>query len=317
MIATLDGDLHYRWSYQQNDPLGLDEAKLFLLRWEEQEGENPIMPGAADTFQPPRQWIDGNTEIEGENIVLWYVPLLKTKKGGPWWCMPDPSPDFTPCEAVLRAEPAGPLPTAEEIAQTLAQISPTPEPSPTAENEIQAATPAPTAVASISNIEADTVPELFLNAGCTVCHVIGELGEQNKVGPDLTHISQVAAERVADQSAAEYVRRSILFPNEFITADCPNGPCLGNIMPVNYGERLTALQLEQMVDYLLNQPSVPLTPTAAPIAQSATLSPQPTADPANPINRPAPAAQTNAFSLVIWLLFGISAVFLIFLSRRR
>ena len=61
-----------------------------------------VFPGPGDTYIPPRQWINGDP-LSGENIVLWYVPLLKTKKGGPYWCQPDPEPAYSPCDSILRA----------------------------------------------------------------------------------------------------------------------------------------------------------------------------------------------------------------------
>ena len=71
-LATIDGDLHYRWSMEETDPLGRDEGYLFLLQFNENEGEGPIVTGPGDTYIPPRQWIDGD-DLSGENIVLWHV----------------------------------------------------------------------------------------------------------------------------------------------------------------------------------------------------------------------------------------------------
>ena len=99
-LATYDGDISYRWHMQRTDPLGLDESRFFILQDNEGEGEGPVVTGPGDTFQPPRQWLNDDP-VSGEDVVFWYVPLLNTKKGGPWWCMPDPDPDFSPCEAIL------------------------------------------------------------------------------------------------------------------------------------------------------------------------------------------------------------------------
>ena len=115
-LATFDGDVHYRWRMERNDPLSLDEARFFGVLQKEDEGQGAIPPGPGDTYEPPRQWLDGDP-LSGEDIILWFVPSLKTKKGGPWYCMPDPEPDFSPCEAILQAQPAGELvqPTEEEV----------------------------------------------------------------------------------------------------------------------------------------------------------------------------------------------------------
>jgi hypothetical protein len=224
------------------DPLGLDEARFFILKENEMEGEQPLSPGPGDTFQPPRQWLN-NEAVFGEDIVLWYVPLLKTKKTEPIWCLPDPEPGINQCEAILRVEMTEelPQPTAEELAEMNATATPaptdtavTPEPSPT---------PRP--------VQGDTIEEIILNAGCAACHAIGPLGEARKVGPDLSAIGYEATGRIPDVSAAAYIRQSILEPNYALAPACPNGPCLANIMPQDYSQRLTSVQVEMIVDYLL------------------------------------------------------------------
>lgn len=251
-FAIFDGDLHYRWSYIGEDPLGLDEAKGFFLRQNEGEGDNPILTGAANTFQPPRQWIDGET-LSGRNVVLWYVPLLKTKKGGPWYCMPEPAEEFTPCEAILRASPGGELPTAEELAAILPTATPTIEVDPNA-------SPTPTLIPTMTStpppssfFDGDDAETLILNAGCAACHVIGEIGDHGKVGPDLTNFWETAVARGEElgMTPQDYTRQSLLDPNAYIVESCPNDACLANIMPDYYGERLNAAQLETIIDYLL------------------------------------------------------------------
>jgi hypothetical protein len=252
-LATFDGDLHYRWSMARTDPLGLDEGYLFLLQKNDMEGEGPITTGPGDTFIPPRQWIDGDP-LSGEDIVVWHVPLLYTKKGDPWWCMPDPDPDFSPCDAILRAEPAGELrqPTAEELAAGQPA-----EPTPSA-TEDPAASPAPSPTSR--PIEGEDAEAILLNAGCVSCHQIGSLGEAHKVGPDLTWIGYNATGRVPGMPAEVYIRQSIVEPNAYLAPECPNGPCMANIMPRDYGSRLSEGQLQVLVDYLLQQQGPEPTP---------------------------------------------------------
>ena len=241
-LATGSGDLLYLWRFLATDPLGLDEARIFVLKENELEGEQPLAPGPGDTFQPPRQWLN-DEPISGEAIVVWYVPLLKTKKMEPLWCMPDPEPGLNQCEAILRVQIANalPQPTAEE----LAEMSETPVPlaTETAVTPPPAATPRP--------VQGDSVEEIILNAGCGACHAIGPIGEGRKVGPDLSAIGYEATERIPGISAADYLRQSIVDPNYALAPTCPNGPCLPNIMPKDYGQRLTPAQVELMVDYLL------------------------------------------------------------------
>jgi hypothetical protein len=315
-LATFSGDLHYRWRYLPLDPLGLDDAKLFLLRGQEDEneGDGPILPGQANTFEPPRQWLD-DEPLSGEHFVVWYVPLLTTKKGGPWWCMPDPAPEVSPCTAVLRIEPAGDLPTAVELQATLtaqAQTTPTPQPTPT--RPAPAPTPAEQTPPT-SEPEAQDDPVIIMqNAGCFACHIVGPHGTHSTVGPDLTDIATIASERLSGMKAREYVRRSILYPNEFIAPACPEGPCLGNIMPNYYGERLTANELELVLDYLLAGEWTVAQEEIEAETEAPTTTPNitPTA-PDTPQPNPAPT------SPYLWLIIGIPLLllFLLWLAKKR
>jgi hypothetical protein len=63
-------------------------------------------------------------------------------------------------------------------------------------------------------------------------------------------------------SAETYIRQSIVEPNAYLAPECPNGPCLANIMPRDYGQRLLPQQVETLVVYLLAQQSPPPTPAA-------------------------------------------------------
>ncbi len=307
-LATFDGDMHYRWSMERTDPLGLDEAYLFLLQWGEQEGEGPITTGPGDTFIPPRQWIDGEA-LSGENIVLWYVPILNSKKGGPWWCMPDPEPDFTPCEAILRGEPAGELqqPSAEELADLQAQIAATPTSVPPTTAPEPTATPHP--------IDGSTAEEIILNAGCGACHQIGTMGEAHKVGPDLTYIGLTAGERVPDMSAEDYIRQSIMEPNAYLAPECPNTPCLPGIMPQNFHLRLTDQQLEMLVSFLMNQRG----PGPAPeqIGSGQPASPAPKAVSAGKVATPPPATVLPSTTIGILIILLVAAISLFLVWKNR
>lgn len=241
-LYTQDGDLGYRWRAVANDPLGVDEARLFAVQAHEGEGDGPIATGPADTYQPPRQYIDGEP-LSGENVVLWYVPVLKTKQGGPWWCMPDPDPDFSPCTAILRAEPAGEMPAPEPTSGAATRTTPTHTPPPTVDPAVLAATPRP-----IAGADAQTI---IAGAGCGGCHLITEIGEAGKVGPNLSYVGLTAGGRVPGMSAAGYLRQSITDPNVYLAPECPNGPCLAGVMPQNYQVRLSAEQIDLVVDFLL------------------------------------------------------------------
>jgi hypothetical protein len=297
-VATQSAGQLYTWQMLPTDPLGLDEARFFAQAKKEDEGVGPITPGPGDTFQPPRQWIDGDT-LTGQDLVLWFVPLLKTKKGDPWWCMPDPEPEVNQCEAILRIEPAQALPelsaeqlaaqqaaTATAVAPPTAVVTPAPSPTPRA-------------------IEGDDAAEIILNAGCGSCHKIGALGEQHKVGPDLSNIGNVAEERVAGLSAEAYLRQSILEPNAYIAPDCPNGPCLPNIMPGDYGTRLTAQQVDMIVAFLLAQRGEEIAATATParIGADRAGTPAPKAEPFAKRGQPASGANITVQILLVSLVF--------------
>lgn len=307
-LATFDGDLHYRWSMERTDPLGLDEAYMFLLQWGENEGDGPITTGPGDTFIPPRQWIDGEA-LSGENIVLWYVPLLNTKKGGPWWCMPDPDPEFSPCSAILLAEPAGELrqPTAEEMAELQAQIEATPTAS--------APTAVPDPTVTPRPIDGETAEEIMLNAGCGACHKIGSIGEAHKVGPDLTYIGLTAGERVPGMSAEEYIGQSILEPNAYLAPECPNSPCMPGIMPQNFHMRLTDQQLDTLITFLMAQDGPEPTPVPIGSALAATAVPKAVSS----AKVAYPVAGTNlpstTIGILIILLVAAISVFLIVKNR--
>jgi cytochrome c551/c552 len=199
--------------------------------------------------------LDGEN-VTGEDIVVWYVPILKTKQSDPWWCMPDPEPEFSPCNALLRIHPFEESAQAAEAAQATgtAQVSPTPTPlvSPTPEPLPSATrTPAPTpSPRPIAGIDPETV---ILNSGCGSCHAIGQLGESGKVGPDLSNIGRDAADRNAGQTAEQYIRESIMNPSAILAPECPNGPCLDDIMPSDYVQRLSEIQIDTLVEFLLTQ----------------------------------------------------------------
>jgi hypothetical protein len=304
-LVTFDGDVHYRWAMERTDPLGLDAGYLFLLQDNELEGDGPITTGPGDTFIPPRQWIDGDP-LSGEDIVLWHVPLLSTKRGGPWWCQPDPEPDFSPCEAILHADPAGELeqPTAEEIAELQGQAAASPSPA------APIATPAPTSTPRpVEGVEPE---EIILSAGCGSCHKIGNIGEAHKVGPDLTYIGLTASGRVPDLTAEQYIRQSILEPNAYLAPECPNAPCMPGIMPQNYSTRLSAEQLDTLVTFLLARQGPE--PTPAPIGGGPAATPAPKAVGAAKVAAPLPApamASTAVGFLLILLVAAISVVLIL------
>ncbi len=90
-------------------------------------------------------------------------------------------------------------------------------------------------------IVATTDPlELLREMQCLACHMLGDEGAQ--VGPPL---DGVGSRRTADE-----LRESILDPNAALAEGYEQ---FGGMMPTNFGQRLTAEQLEVIVSYLGSQ----------------------------------------------------------------
>ncbi len=120
--------------------------------------------------------------------------------------------------------------------------------------EAEAVAAGPAATEEPGEVSEDPVERgmnLFTSEGCGGCHVIEGLdGAVGQVGPELTQIATVAAGRVPDQTAEEYIRTSIVNPSAYLVEDCPTGPCV-NAMPANFDERLSTQELEDILTYML------------------------------------------------------------------
>ena len=81
-------------------------------------------------------------------------------------------------------------------------------------------------------------------AGCTVCHSI-EPGDDG-VGPSLAGVATRAVERVEGLDAEQYLRQSILLPDQYIV----DGFRSGQMLPI-YREALSEAELEGLLAYLL------------------------------------------------------------------
>lgn len=80
---------------------------------------------------------------------------------------------------------------------------------------------------------------------CETCHVI-TAGADPVVGPNLHNIANVAGTRVPGQSAEEYLRLSIVAPNDYIVEGYQPG-----IMARTYDTLLTEAQINDLVAYML------------------------------------------------------------------
>jgi glucose/arabinose dehydrogenase len=79
---------------------------------------------------------------------------------------------------------------------------------------------------------------------CMTCHLLDN--QTTGPGPSLLGLHEIAAERVAGLSAEEYVRESILNPNDYVVAGYSE-----NFMFQNYGRQLSEEEIDALVIYVL------------------------------------------------------------------
>jgi mono/diheme cytochrome c family protein len=110
----------------------------------------------------------------------------------------------------------------------------------------------PSTPAPVSGDPIERGMAVFLGSGgCGGCHVVEGLdGAIGQVGPDLSNIATIGADRVAGQTAEEYIAESIYDPAVFLVEECPLGPC-ADVMPKDLGTRLTQQEIDDLVTYLL------------------------------------------------------------------
>jgi len=78
---------------------------------------------------------------------------------------------------------------------------------------------------------------------CATCH---DLGTRVLVGPPLGNIATLAQNRVAEQSARDYLHTSILQPDVFIVSGFAAGS-----MQQNFGDQLSDEEVNFLVAFLL------------------------------------------------------------------
>jgi mono/diheme cytochrome c family protein len=83
---------------------------------------------------------------------------------------------------------------------------------------------------------------------CAQCHLIANVSQPQKAGPELTHISTVALSRKPDMQAEDYLRESVLIPNAFVV-DGFEADKIG----YHCGGLLSSRQLDEIVAFLLVQ----------------------------------------------------------------
>jgi cytochrome c oxidase subunit 2 len=78
---------------------------------------------------------------------------------------------------------------------------------------------------------------IFAANGCGSCHTLKPANATGTVGPDLDHI---------DKPTSAFIRQSIVDPNKVITKGFSP-----NIMPQDFGKKLSPAELDALVEYLL------------------------------------------------------------------
>jgi nitrite reductase (NO-forming)/hydroxylamine reductase len=121
---------------------------------------------------------------------------------------------------------------------------------------------------SPEGISAQEAVPAFQKGGCVACHVIpGVPGAVGTIGPDLSRMGEKAQEYLDTgeyggkaQSAEDFIRESILAPDAFLAAECPNGHCQPGQMPATLSDLLSDKELEAVVQYLYSLPDEALAP---------------------------------------------------------
>lgn len=89
--------------------------------------------------------------------------------------------------------------------------------------------------------------QIFNNTGgCSACHSLNH-GE-TRVGPSLAGIAARAGTVRSDMTAEMYLTESIVEPEAYVVEGFK-----GDIMPANYGQRLSSEELEALVVFLLTK----------------------------------------------------------------
>jgi len=87
--------------------------------------------------------------------------------------------------------------------------------------------------------------QIFASAGCSGCH---STGSDAILGPGLGGIAQRAANRKSGMSASDYLHESIVNPTAYIVQG------FSPVMPGNFGQTLTAADIDALVAYLETLP---------------------------------------------------------------
>jgi cytochrome c oxidase subunit II len=90
--------------------------------------------------------------------------------------------------------------------------------------------------------------QIFNVSGCNACHALSDAGAAGAIGPKLNGIGATAATREPGKSAEDFIHESIVKPNAYVVQGFP-----ANVMPQDYGQRLSPTDLDALVKYLAQQ----------------------------------------------------------------
>lgn len=98
----------------------------------------------------------------------------------------------------------------------------------------------------------------FQKGGCGGCHVIpGAPGATGVLGPDLSRMGEIAAERVQGKdykgkakTIQEYMTEALLEPDAYLSPDCGGNPCPKGLMPASLTEALSEGEFKAVIGYL-------------------------------------------------------------------
>ena len=97
---------------------------------------------------------------------------------------------------------------------------------------------------------------LYLSYGCIGCHGNMAEGSINNIGPWLGDIATRGGDIIEGYTAEQYIYESILNPNAYIAAECPNGPCTGppSAMLNTFAGRMagTPQDMSDLITYIIS-----------------------------------------------------------------
>ena len=117
---------------------------------------------------------------------------------------------------------------------------------------------------TVEPVNLELALSVFQKGGCGGCHVIpGAPGATGVLGPDLSRMGEIAAERVQGsgyrgkaETVDAYLLEALVEPDAFLSPDCSGNPCQQGLMPVSLTEALSDDELKAVIGYLAALPDL-------------------------------------------------------------